>query len=82
MAGMPSPGSSFCFWRRKITADRYTHRLQISSRTGLEMIFRATFYKTELIKKDLVTFPLPVLRDFDALLTKSRLLSVTQRYLP
>ena len=44
------------------------------------MIFRATFYKTELIKKDLVTFPLPVLRDFDALLTKSRLLSVTQRY--
>jgi hypothetical protein len=46
------------------------------------MIFRATFYKTELIKKDLVTFPLPVLRDFDALLTKSRLLSVTQRYLP
>lgn len=44
------------------------------------MIFRATFYKTELIKKDLVTFPLPVLRDFDALLTKSRLLSVTQSY--
>jgi len=40
------------------------------------MIFRATFYKTELIKKDLVTFPLPVLRDFDALLTKSRLSSL------